>query len=1065
MEGIKVFKSDIRAYQKNKTYIEEYLENGQLEDLGEQLFIPNKTLMFFSSKDRQMFQLPNLYHGIIHIEGKGILGKPDFRYHLKYYNFFNGTEKFLERKGFFLFENGKIRYILSEHFYQLHETVDKLNQDIIDGENSLITLCHLKNNFANQKNISLDQYLQNENVNVPDALNLEINSSEEGAITLQPQLKGDFVGIEELNEGFQQSFAKSRRVKNTYSMRDENGHRERIYIKDKVKEGLSQILPYARGEKTEEEIQKVFKHPQIYFDPNIIDLDRFSARVLELGYYQPEYQGIVIKKGNDWVPGLIIEEMDGERNQILITTLDALEHFEGEIQEAEINHKDHIEAQAKKIPLSEAKKAAEIAREVLTFEPKEGDNELPQSLKDKGVILIIKEEFEVQETKSLKDFEYHAPPNLRSHIQLYNYQKEGIAWMQALSNSSSNIGGLLGDDMGLGKTLQVLSYIDWHQQLQVNQSTNLPYLIVAPVTLLENWQNEFYKFFDSDIHFIPFYGSDAKSINLEKLTNKHVLLTTYETLRSKHIILKDDGEPDYTQSLSSVKWAGCFLDEAQRIKTPGTLITNAAKSLNAQLRIAMTGTPVENSLVDLWCIMDFLMPGLLGSKNEFKKTFNKNTDDESEFAKLGEALRQKIDFYLIRRLKLGNLEGLPKKNLYPLMYLNDGVVNVENDELSMMQQMPELQKKKYLGYIKAVLTDKENKQNKGLKMIWGIKQISDHPYILDQNIQSILSKSSTDLIESSAKLTSTIKILDKIQLNDEKVIVFTESGKMQRLLKKVLEEKYQLPHISIINGQTSTRGEESRQKTVDKFQCIDGFNIIIMSPIAAGYGLNVTGANHVIHYTRHWNPAKEAQATDRVYRIGQKKEVHIYYPMSTLTNTESFDLKLAKLLGFKMMLSDSSMFPSTKLDIKEEQLISEDISIEEGELEKVRITSKDLGEKDDVNKKNIIALILQKQFNLSHLKVKKRMGKVQIYGTNMDGLNLGFALLGDEFNAVNNPESLKELLLQQENQKEQILDKVVLVSTTLTIDDDISAPDIKYVDLENFLMKNEIYDEDTYVLI
>lgn len=1060
MDGIEIVKSKVKLKSCNQIYLDEYIENGQIDEFEEHYFIPNETLMFFNVKDRQLFQLPDLYHGILYIEGKGILSKPDFRYKVRYYNYFNGAEYFLVQKGLFLYENDHLKFILSEHFYHLHQLVDQLNQKIEKGEDSLFTLSEIKHQFPPQNNIKYDQYLLNENVNVPTSFDIQLTKKENGKVDLQPQIKG----VEDLSATFQEKFSKGRKVKNTYSMRDEAGNRERIYIKEDIKKGLEQILPYSKGEQSEDDLRKIFKHPQLYFDPSIFDLDRFSNRVQELGYYQPEYQGVVVKSGNDWIPGLIIEDLDGERTQILITSLEALEQFEYAIHEAEINHENSIEAQNKKIPLPNAKEAAEIAKDVLNYKPEPDDPELPPICKEKGVILIIKEEFEVEKTTSLKDFEYHEPPNLRPEINLYDYQKEGIAWMQSLSKSSKNIGGLLGDDMGLGKTLQVLSFIDWHQNYQKKINSNSPYLIVAPVTLLENWANEFDKFFDSTVNFKSFYGSESNTIDLEQLSNNDIILTTYETLRSKQVVLLEDEKINYKQSLSAVKWAGCFLDEAQRIKTPGTLITNAAKSLNADLRIAMTGTPVENSLVDLWCIMDFLMPGLLGGKSDFKSKYESNSDDEEEFVKLGEELRKATDFYLIRRMKSGNLKGLPHKNLYPNMKLDEGTVSIVNDDLSMLQPMPEVQKNKYLSFIKAVLTDTAAKQNKGLRMIWGIKLISDHPYILDQNISSILGKSSEELIQSSAKLLATIKLLNSVKEQNEKVIVFTELNKMQQLLKKVLEEKYSIPHISVINGQTSTRGEESRQKTVDKFQSVVGFNIIIMSPIAAGYGLNVTGANHVIHYTRHWNPAKEAQATDRVYRIGQTEDVHIYYPMSTLPNTESFDLKLAKLLGFKMMLSDSSMFPSTKLEVKESQLMSEDLSDLTSEVTKTKVTSHTLIEKDAISKKNILALLLQKHYHLSDLKVEKQMNKVQIFGQLPNQNTIGFALVGEEFNSSQNLEGLQKDLFHQEKAKKDNLQEIVIVfadeKQQHTINESVS-----YSDLMSLLEEHTIYEEDVYRLL
>ena len=206
-----------------------------------------------------------------------------------------------------------------------------------------------------------------------------------------------------------------------------------------------------------------------------------------------------------------------------------------------------------------------------------------------------------------------------------------------------------------------------------------------------------------------------------------------------------------------------------------------------------------------------------------------------------------------------------------------------------------------------------------LRRIQELKRISDHPY-LDEKCWDDLSNN--ELINSSAKLIATIKILDEIQSKGEKVIIFTERRDMQRMLQRIILDKYDLA-ISIINGETNTTtkgNNPSRQKTIDNFQEKEGFNIIIMSQLAAGIGLNVVGANHVIHYSRHWNPAKENQATDRVYRIGQTKDVFIYYPMAIAENFDSFDKVLDGLLKRKMNLANASLYPTDQIEVKLDDL-------------------------------------------------------------------------------------------------------------------------------------------------
>ena len=181
------------------------------------------------------------------------------------------------------------------------------------------------------------------------------------------------------------------------------------------------------------------------------------------------------------------------------------------------------------------------------------------------------------------------------------------------------------------------------------------------------------------------------------------------------------------------------------------------------------------------------------------------------------------------------------------------------------------------------------------------------------------------LIETSARLKATISFLDKIKEREEKVIVFAERKEIQKMLQTVCWERYGIV-AKIINGDTPTivkrqsNERQSRQTSIDAFQAKFGFNIIIMSPIAAGMGLNVTGANHVIHYSRHWNPAKENQATDRAYRIGQTKDVYVYYPMATSDKFKSFDETLDELLSRKTALATSTIFPTERVEVRQDEL-------------------------------------------------------------------------------------------------------------------------------------------------
>jgi SNF2 family DNA or RNA helicase len=213
-----------------------------------------------------------------------------------------------------------------------------------------------------------------------------------------------------------------------------------------------------------------------------------------------------------------------------------------------------------------------------------------------------------------------------------------------------------------------------------------------------------------------------------------------------------------------------------------------------------------------------------------------------------------------------------------------------------------------------------NSSNEALRRIQAIRQVSDHPFL---NTDDFLDRSVEDLIGSSARLIATTEILNHVHKQGERAIIFAEFRKTQHLLAKVIEDRYGLD-VSIINGDTpvmASRGRESRQRTIARFNEAPGFNVIVMSPIAAGVGLNVTGANHVIHYSRHWNPARENQATDRAYRIGQEKTVYVYYPQAISSEGPTFDVVINELLQQKTNLASAMLYPTDAIEVKPTDLL------------------------------------------------------------------------------------------------------------------------------------------------
>ncbi len=492
------------------------------------------------------------------------------------------------------------------------------------------------------------------------------------------------------------------------------------------------------------------------------------------------------------------------------------------------------------------------------------------------------------------------PQALRPELSLKDHQKIGVAWLQHLwANIPEHCrGALLADDMGLGKTLQILTLITSCFEDQPNLD---PALIVAPVSLLENWREEVDKFFvPGALPVLTLYGEALKAKRLEKididpllvkegivrflkpnwLGNAKVVLTTYETLR------------DLEFSFATQAWSIMVCDEAQKIKNPNALVTRAAKKQKVRFKIACTGTPVENSLADLWSLFDFIQPGLLGALNAFGSRYRQpieaETDDENRRIK---ELRGLIEPQTLRRTKAQVAKDLPRK-----------ITVAECRSIPLSGYQRSLYGQAIQSY-RTGLADGPLKNHLGL--IQYLRQLCTAPRPIGQaaNMDEPIGEHE----KKAPKLKWLLQTLDGIRAKQEKVIIFVEFHDLQRQLQRYIRERLGFSP-DIINGTTSAAASaaNSRQKRLKHFQQHEGFGVIILSPLAVGFGVNIQAANHVIHYTRTWNPAKEDQATDRAYRIGQTRDVYVYYPVAT-AEFLTFDMKLDELLGWKRGLSEDML--------------------------------------------------------------------------------------------------------------------------------------------------------------
>lgn len=926
--------------------LSELHDNGKAEIGDGSLIVSHEEVCALSSVDQQLLDLPPPYPFDIRVNSDGVMNQSSFFFEWGFYEHPQGRKLVGNRTGCVLTLNDGSRYILSPEQFALCNALDEFNELPAPAKtfaNNLIKFAEIKDLSAKSASV-LDEYLKSERVVAPKAISLKLRSrAEDDSLEILPEIDG----LD--NNLLEKSFDRFPSVQGIYGIQDAAGDRTRVVFSEPQQAELRKIKANRRVRGDQKRI--IIENPQEIFDPDIVDLDQFSKRVIEIGIYKPRFYPFVSPYKSKWIPGLLIETSPEDRKTIHCKTEEELEELKSATEIAKNEGKHHVEWQQNVvIPTSDAEDFITIAQEQFRDQSKP----LKKEAVRKGNVLIIRENVEILE--HVEDYKpissppeafvhlYRSPTNLKGGVQILEHQKEGIAWLQSLCSEYTGV--LLADDMGVGKSLQILAFLEWLTQSDVDGTK--PYLIVAPLSLMENWEAEYEKFFDPcSLELVKLYEGFSQDLPIQncqpqeqhlQAARRQIVLTTYETLRRRQF------------SICAVDWAVAVLDEAQRIKTPGTLVTNAAKALKADFKVAATGTPVENTLVDLWCIMDFVAPGLLGSAKDFTKEYQTPLkSQDADVVALGGSLREKIGLHLKRRLKTDVLECLPPKHIRRIEH-----------------PMPEEQLERYkmeISQVQGMELEGADYRNAVLKALWAMRDISDHPYLADKQIELF---DTNRLIESSAKLKLACNIIESIRERDEKVILFADRKQTQRMLAKVLYDKFGV-RASIINGDTPVRKQReglskaSRSQAIHRFQNEPGFNAIVMSPLVAGVGLNITAANHVIHYTRHWNPAKEDQATDRVYRIGQERDVNIYLPIATVEEFKSFDVILDELLERKRSLASASLFPTERAEVTPDDLFDGVFGIKTDLQDLTPLTIDEMDVIDPYLFEAAVALLWQKQ--------------------------------------------------------------------------------------------------------
>lgn len=923
---------------------------GKVEEGPEGFLLPHARAVDLDPEISEILELPDYFPYAITLRSHGSLGSPSFRYEVEYLRP-DGTPFYgLVVRGSYVELSRETCYRFNRDQYDLLSLVEESNresQKIQDrGEVSqynTLQLARIKER-AEKIHATLDRFMERQKVVTADKLSVRLEKNPDGSFSVLPVLlrrDGDSytrIEADSLDQGFRS---------NPYNTRKIYGPDKTQYVfTPEQAEGIRQMRQCQRL--SPEAARQVAEHPREVFGSEAFDFDLgvYGDRVVSIGEFLAPDLPFSLSSGRNRLPPEGTVEEDGREGSAHKTETLHLEEKdypelflleEKDYPELFLKVSDALDRGEKRIVLGSQEveltpefldyvdqlkaKAAEKQREQVQGSESTGE-------KKKDASLQIQENFLSQEYHSRKaKREKQLNGNrlgsflgkgLKAGIRPMPHQQVGLEQLAACWESGCH-GVLLADDMGLGKTLQAFGFLAALKKAY-GSGDMASVLIVAPVSLLQNWMEEYRKFVAEGVFdgIVPMYGSELKKHwarnpdgsrcyfrppdpNLKEVSmldfqdrerqidyrQNHLILTTYETLRELQL------------SFGRVAWSVMILDEAQKIKNPATRTSVAARAMNCDFGLALTGTPVENSWTDLWTIMDFVEPGKLESLKDFNSHYQsqlKNVENDGTLLKkLGDQLRKNLDPCFIRRLKEDVNLGLPAKEI-----------------LRFKDPMPEEQRKMYGEVVRAARQENQPEENSMtmLQAIARLRDISLCPFLGREKAKNYPLSNPDLFFGSSARLMRTRKILDEVRAKGEKALIFVESRKLQLLLRTFLEKAYGVQVQPPINGTTQA---VARQKMVDQFNGAPGFQVLLLSPEAAGVGLNITGANHVIHLSRCWNPAKEDQATDRAYRIGQKKAVTVYLPMAVDTDfpeEASFDLNLDALLQYKRDLSRSALYPT-----------------------------------------------------------------------------------------------------------------------------------------------------------
>jgi SNF2 family DNA or RNA helicase len=734
--------------------------------------------------------------------------------------------------------------------------------------------------------------LQKEEIEDVSSIRPRFTATDDGGIDLGFDLEsGD-------NEEFEDLVRSSPDFQEILYSKGSGTERKRYVLNEESKDALNSFRKKSHFSREEKKL--LLEDPEEYLKG--FNLDDYGERVVGLGIlYAPKVSVFKDEDGIEWINLEILPlapesgeetessepipiEINGENAQIIKDL----------IEESKAQGLDTILFEGNEIIITPELEAA-----VDKIIKKAQSNEKVGLITKSNIDDITYSEGTDETISPPGQFQISLPSTFSDVFTLKNFQEYGYGWLNWVKNAEYS-GCLLADDMGMGKTIQISALMSLlKQQNQLKTS-----LIVIPPILKDEWFKELKKFIPTiSCTELPRNVSDDQ---IEDLLEYDVIITTYQTLLKAQDIV------------GKIKFKLIVCDEVQFIKNPASARTQAVLAMQGQFKIASTATPIENSISELWAIMDYSNPGYLLPLKQFNKRYGDKSVSDEEFENNITKLRDKLSPLVLRRLK----EDFLSKELKGKT-IESHFCMIDEKQTQLCEKVIEAYKI-------------ENTISNFLHFFQVITLALTNPELLDGEFGVFFP---TDYI--SPKLTKTIEILETVKRNNQKALIFANRKAVQQKLRQAIESEFNVK-VNVINGDTNAG---LRNKFTSSFrpdgENRDGFEVLILSPQCAGFGLNLVKANHVIHYLRGFNPAVENQATDRVYRIGQENPVYVHNLVGASDDSGlhfTVDQKLDEMIRKKQDLLKDYLYASRASRISEEELSEElkmrnpGISIDEVDL-------------------------------------------------------------------------------------------------------------------------------------